>query len=46
MKTTKRQTVKILGQIVTVGTKQHAILLEQVKHFNDLLKSELTHEQN
>ena len=32
----KRQTVKILGQTVTVGTKLHAKLLQQVKLFNDL----------
>ena len=36
----KKQTVKILGQTVTVGSKLHIKLLEQVKHFNDLLKSE------
>ena len=40
MKTSKRQTVKILGQTVKVGTKLHAKLLQQVKHFNDLSKSE------
>jgi hypothetical protein len=37
---TKKQTVKILGQEVTVGTKLHAELLSQVKHFNDLQKHE------
>lgn len=31
-----KQIVKILGQIVRVGTKKHAILVAQVKHFNDL----------
>jgi hypothetical protein len=36
----KKQTVKILGQTVTVGSKLHIKLLAQVKHFNDLLKSE------
>ncbi len=36
MKTSKKQTVKILGQTVTVGTKLHAKLVAQVKHFNDL----------
>ncbi len=36
----KKQTVKILGQTVTVGSKLHIKLLEQVKHFNDLLQSE------
>ena len=38
MKTNKaaKQTVKILGQVVTVGTKKHAILAAQVKHFTDL----------
>ncbi len=35
-----KQTVKILGQTVTVGTKKHAILVAQVKHFNDLAKFE------
>lgn len=37
---TKKQTVKILGQTVTVGTKLHSKLLTQVKHFNDLAKYE------
>ena len=32
----KKQQVKILGQLVTVGTKKHAILVQQVKQFNDL----------
>ena len=36
MKTTKKQTVKVLGQTVTAGTKLHAKLVAQVKHFNDL----------
>jgi hypothetical protein len=40
MKATKKQTVKVLGQTVTVGTKLHAKLIAQVKHFNDLLKHE------
>lgn len=40
MKTTKRQKVTILGQTVTEGTKQHALLVWKLKHFNDLLKSE------
>lgn len=31
-----KQKVKILGQVVTVGTKLHAQLVAQVKHFNDL----------
>lgn len=35
-----KQTVKILGQTVTVGTKKHALLVAQVKHFNDLAKYE------
>ena len=35
-----KQKVKILGQVVTVGTKKHAALLVQVKHFNDLAKYE------
>ena len=40
MATTKKQIVKILGHTVTVGTKAHAKLVEQVKHFNDLSKYE------
>ena len=36
MKNTKKQTVRILGQEVRVGTKLHAKLVQQVKHFNDL----------
>ncbi len=40
MKATKKQTVKILGQTVTVGTKLHSKLVAQVKHFNDLSKYE------
>ena len=32
----KKQTVKILGKTVTVGTKLHAKLVAQVKLFNDL----------
>ncbi len=35
-----KQTVKILGCTVTVGTKKHALLVWQVKHFNDLAKYE------
>ena len=31
-----KQTVKILGKTVTVGTKSHAKLVYQVKQFNDL----------
>ena len=40
MTTVAKQTVKILGQTVTVGTKLHAKLVAQVKHFNDLSKFE------
>jgi len=40
MKNSKKQTVQILGQTVTVGTKLHAKLVAQVKHFNDLSKYE------
>jgi hypothetical protein len=36
----KKETVKILGQTVTVGTKLHEKLVYQVKHFNDLAKFE------
>ncbi len=32
----KKQKVKILGQIVTVGTKLHTKLVQQVKQFNEL----------
>ena len=32
----KRETIKILGQTVTVGTKLHQKLVQQVKLFNDL----------
>lgn len=32
----KKQIVKILGYSVTVGSKKHALLVWQVKHFNDL----------
>jgi hypothetical protein len=39
-KTTKRETVKIFGQTVTVGTKKHAILVQQKRHFDGLLASE------
>jgi hypothetical protein len=36
----KRQSVKILGQTVRVGTKLHTKLVAQVKQFNDLSKYE------
>ena len=36
MKNNKKQTVKILGYTVTVGSKKHAALVAQVKHFNQL----------
>lgn len=36
MKTTKKQTVKIFGQTVTIGTKLHAKLVQQKKQFDDL----------
>lgn len=32
--------VKVLGQMVREDTKKHAILVAQVKHFNDLSKHE------
>ena len=35
-----KQTVKIFGQTVTVGTKLHAKLVQQKKQFDDLNKSE------
>ena len=31
-----KQMVKILGYTFRVGTKKHALLVAQVKHFNDL----------
>ena len=40
MKTTKKEIVKILGQEVRVGTKLHAKLVAEVKHYNDLANSE------
>jgi len=33
---TQKQTVKIFGQEVTVGTKLHAKLVQQKKQFDDL----------
>ena len=40
MANSKKQIVKILGQTVTVGTKLHTKLVQQVKQFNDLAKYE------
>jgi hypothetical protein len=40
MKATKKQTIKVLGQTVTIGTKLHAKLIAQIKLFNDLSKHE------
>lgn len=37
----KKQTIKILGQVVVVGSKLHEKLAAQVKLFNDLAKSEI-----
>ncbi len=34
------QTVMILGSTVTVGTKKHAKLLAEAKHYDDLRKYE------
>ena len=39
--TAKAKTVRILGQEVREGTKKHAALLAQVRHFNDLAKYEV-----
>lgn len=36
----QKQTVRIFGQEVTVGTKRHAILVQQKKQFDDLNKYE------
>jgi hypothetical protein len=36
MKTATAKTVKILGQVVRVGSNNHKKLVAQVKHFNDL----------
>ena len=41
MKTTKKQTVKIFGQTVTIGTKLHAKLAQQKKQFDDLNNYEI-----
>lgn len=40
MTTSKKQQVKILGQMVTVGTKKWEILSQQVRIFNQIIKSE------
>ncbi len=40
MKKAKKQQVKILGQMVTVGTKKWEVLTQQVKLFNQLRESE------
>ena len=40
MKTATAKTVKILGQVVRVGSKNHKKLAAQVKHFNDLATGE------
>ncbi len=39
--TPKPEQVKILGQVVTPGTKLHTKLTDQVKQFNDLQISEV-----
>ena len=36
----QKETVKIFGQTVTVGTKLHAKLAQQKKQFDDLAKLE------
>ena len=38
----KTEQVKVLGQLVTPGTKLHTKLTDQVKQFNDLQSSEVT----
>ena len=38
----KAKTVRILGQEVREGTKKHAALVAQVRHFNDLAKYEMS----
>ena len=35
-----KQTVKIFGSTVTVGTKKHALMVAQLKQFNDLAEHE------
>ena len=40
MKTATAKTVKILGQVVRVGSNNHKKLAAQVKHFNDLATGE------
>ena len=38
--TATAKTIKILGQVVRVGSKNHKKLAAQVKHFNDLATGE------
>lgn len=40
MKTSNKQQVKILGQMVTVGSKKWEILSQQVRIFNQIIKAE------
>ena len=40
MKTATAKTIKILGQVVRVGSKNHKKLVAQFKHFNDLATGE------
>ena len=40
MKTAAAKTVKILGQVVRVGSNNHKKLVAQLKHFNDLATGE------
>lgn len=43
MKNTKNtpKTEKIMGHVVRVGSKRHAILLQQKRQFDDNLRSEV-----
>ena len=40
MKTATTKTVKILGQVVRVGSNNHKKLVAQLKNFNDLATGE------
>ena len=36
----KKEQVKIFGQLVTVGTKKHAAMIQQKRLFEQVIKSE------
>jgi len=37
----KKETVTILGETVTVGSKKHKLLLAKISYFNDLINKEM-----